>query len=196
MHKGTFAARAGRWSAHHRKTAILGWLGFVVACVVAGQLVGMKSSTPGHAGWATPAGAETLFSDHFPKSADESVLVQAPRGATVRDPEVRRAVADVVGAVQGKPRVAKVASPYAAGNADQISQDGRSALVTFEVRGDDAQTSKAIDPVVAAVDRVQGASTPASSSASSATRARARRWTRPSATTSRRPRRCRCRSRC
>ena len=42
----------------------------------------------------------------------------------------------------------------------------------------------------------QGRSTPAWSSASSATRARARRWTRPSATTSRRPRRCRCRSRC
>ena len=133
MHKGTFAARACRWSARHRKTAILGWLGFVVACVVAGQLVGMKSSSQdtrvGDSGRA-----ETLFSDHFPKSADESVLVQAPRGGTVRDPEVRRAVADVVlGAVQGKARVAKVASPYAKGNATSSRKDGRSSLVTFEL---------------------------------------------------------------
>ena len=30
------AARAGRWSAGHRKTAIFGWLAFVIASVVIG----------------------------------------------------------------------------------------------------------------------------------------------------------------
>ena len=36
------AARAGRWSANHRKTAILGWLAFVVLALAIGQAVGSK----------------------------------------------------------------------------------------------------------------------------------------------------------
>ena len=37
------AARMGRWSAQHRKTAIFGWLAFVVASVVLGGMVGTKT---------------------------------------------------------------------------------------------------------------------------------------------------------
>ena len=35
------AARMGRWSANHWKTAVFGWLAFVVASVVIGGQVGM-----------------------------------------------------------------------------------------------------------------------------------------------------------
>ena len=38
----TIAARMGRWSASHRKTAILGWLAFIVAAAVIGGAVGMQ----------------------------------------------------------------------------------------------------------------------------------------------------------
>jgi uncharacterized membrane protein YdfJ with MMPL/SSD domain len=37
------AARAGRWSASHRKTAIWGWLVFVVLALFIGQSVGTKT---------------------------------------------------------------------------------------------------------------------------------------------------------
>ena len=37
------AARMGRWSANHRKTAIFGWLAFVIAAVVIGTAVGQVS---------------------------------------------------------------------------------------------------------------------------------------------------------
>ncbi len=38
-----FAARMGRWSANHRKTAIFGWLAFVIAAVfIGGALGGQK----------------------------------------------------------------------------------------------------------------------------------------------------------
>ena len=37
------AARAGRWSAQHRKTAILGWILFVVLATVIGGKVGQQN---------------------------------------------------------------------------------------------------------------------------------------------------------
>ncbi len=42
-HSTNIAARMGRWSARHRKTAIFGWLAFVVASVVIGGAIGMKT---------------------------------------------------------------------------------------------------------------------------------------------------------
>ena len=37
------AARAGRWSARHRKTAIFGWIALVVAAVMIGSAVGTET---------------------------------------------------------------------------------------------------------------------------------------------------------
>jgi uncharacterized membrane protein YdfJ with MMPL/SSD domain len=36
------AARAGRWSAQHRKAAVLGWIGFVVVSVLLGGGIGTR----------------------------------------------------------------------------------------------------------------------------------------------------------
>ena len=41
-HSNNFAARMGRWSAGHWKTAVFGWLAFVVASVYIGGAVGTK----------------------------------------------------------------------------------------------------------------------------------------------------------
>ena len=67
---------------------------------------------------------------------------------------MRAAVADVVATVRDQPRVAEVVSPYSASGADNISADRRSALVTFELRGNDDQAQAAIGGVV---DRVSAA---------------------------------------
>ena len=40
MKSRNLAARAGKWSAQHRKTAILGWILFVVLATFAGSNVG------------------------------------------------------------------------------------------------------------------------------------------------------------
>jgi RND superfamily putative drug exporter len=39
----SFAARAGRWSAQHRRKAVLGWLLFVILAVFIGGKVGTKT---------------------------------------------------------------------------------------------------------------------------------------------------------
>ena len=127
--RNTFAARAGRWSAHHRKTAIFGWLG-LRRRLRRRRRRRDEEAPPGHSGPGRfrprrPARARTTS-----RSPPRSILVQAPRGGTARDANVRRAVDDAVAAVSGKPRVAEVESPFAQGNADQISKDGRSVLVT------------------------------------------------------------------
>ena len=43
MQPRNLAARAGRWSATHRKTAILGWILFVVAATMIGGNIGQKN---------------------------------------------------------------------------------------------------------------------------------------------------------
>jgi len=135
MQSKNFAARAGRWSARHRKIAIFGWLAFVAIAVAGGGAAGLNTfawqeNGPGEAGRADKA----IF-DHFPRHAEETVLVQTATGTT-SDPAFRAAVTDVQRRLERTPHVAHVKSPYAPGNAGQISRDGRSALVSFQLAGD------------------------------------------------------------
>ena len=41
--EGNLAARMGRWSAYHWKTATFGWLAFVIVVFALGGLAGTKS---------------------------------------------------------------------------------------------------------------------------------------------------------
>ncbi|MGO8887609.1 MAG: hypothetical protein ACLQI7_28820, partial [Streptosporangiaceae bacterium] len=74
--------RIARWSIRHRKAAVLGWLAFVGAAVLAGQLLGTQSQPqydPGQAGH----GEQMLYALNVNSPPAESVLVQQrrPRGA-------------------------------------------------------------------------------------------------------------------
>jgi RND superfamily putative drug exporter len=155
MHSNTFAARAGRWSAKHRKKAIWGWLAFVAVAFVVGNAIGMKKPSNDNDYIGQSGQAERLFDNHFPKQDDEQVLVQAPKGGHATDASVRHAVSDAVAAVRSKPGVTEVRSPYQKGNEGQISKDGRSVLVKFKLNGDDDRTEKLVDPVIAAVAKVK-----------------------------------------
>jgi uncharacterized membrane protein YdfJ with MMPL/SSD domain len=155
MHSNTFAARAGRWSAKHRKKAIWGWLAFVAVAFVIGNAIGMKKPSNDNDYIGQSGQAERLFDNHFPKQDDEQVLVQAPKGGKATDPAVRKAVDDAVAAVQTKPGVSDVRSPFQKGNEGQISKDGRSVLVKFKLNGDSDKTEKLVDPVIAAVANVK-----------------------------------------
>ena len=157
MHSNTFAARAGRWSAKHRKKAIWGWLAFVAVAFVIGNVVGMKKPANQNDYIGQSGKADRLLDDHYPKQAEENVLVQAPKGGSANDPAVHKAVDGVIAAVRTKPGVALIKSPYTKGNEDQRAKDGRSVIVRFKVRGDDDLTSKRISPIVDAVHNVKAA---------------------------------------
>jgi len=143
------AARAGRWSAHHRKKAIFGWLAFVIVAVFVGGSVGTKTLDDSDFGIGESGRADKVVSDHFKQDADESVLVQSQGGARTSGPEFHRVVSDVVDRLERTRHVENVTGPYGADSAGQLSADGRSALVTFDVPGDNAEDL--VGPSLAAV---------------------------------------------
>jgi uncharacterized membrane protein YdfJ with MMPL/SSD domain len=94
------AARAGRWSAQHRKKAIFGWLAFVIVAVFIGGSVGTKTLGDSDFGIGESGRADKAVSDHFPDKGAESVLVQSHDGARTDDASFRAAVDDVVGRLE------------------------------------------------------------------------------------------------
>ncbi len=149
------AARAGRWSAAHWKTALGAWLAFCVLAVALGSVAGTKvlkeSDT---AAGGTHKAEQMLKQAGLEDRAGESVLVQS-RGLTIADPAFRAAVSDVARSVARLPEVQRVRSPLARSNAGQISEDQHSALVQFEIRGDQDTADDRVQPVLNAIDRVQ-----------------------------------------
>jgi RND superfamily putative drug exporter len=154
MQSQSYAARAGRWSAQHRRKAIFGWLAFVIAAVAIGGMVGTKHPKQAGSDVGDSSRADRIISEHFPKLTTESVLIQ---GAAARSPEVRAAVGEIVARVSRLPAVSHVRSPFAAGNAGQVSKDGRSVLVRFRVKGDEDAAKAVIDPIEEAVASVGAA---------------------------------------
>ncbi len=150
------AARAGRWSAEHWKTAVSAWLAFCVVAIALGAVAGTKMLKQ-----ADTAAGETKTAEHmlnragFPSQAAESVLVQS-RTQTLGDAGFRATVGDVVRTVSRLPQVERVRSPLAPGNSGQVSRDRRSALVQFEIKGDEDKADKKVQPILDGVARVQG----------------------------------------
>ena len=140
MQRENFAARAGRWSAQHRKTAVLGWIAFVIVAFMVGGMVGTRPVSDRDSGTGESGRAERVMYDAFPQQSGETVFIQSPR-LTARDAAFRAAVDDVVRRMERLPEVASVASPYAQGNGGQITADGHAAIVQIKMRAgeDDAE---------------------------------------------------------
>ena len=157
MRNGThnnIAARAGRWSAQNRKKAIVGWLVFVIAAVFIGGSVGTQTLGEDDYEIGESGRADAVVSDHFPDKGSESVLVQSQNGARNDDAEFRQVVQTVVTRLEGTENVRNVQSPYAEDSQGALSEDGKSALVTFELPGD--EYDKTVEPslaVTAALDK-------------------------------------------
>jgi RND superfamily putative drug exporter len=150
------AARMGRWSASHWKTATFGWLALVVVAFGVGGMVGLKNPDPNTAGPGQSGRMDRILHEGFKRPAAENVLVQsttAKAGTAAFD----AAVKDVVARVSREADVRNVRSPLARGNADQISKDGHSALVGFDIRGEIDKAPDKVGPIVDAVAAVQAA---------------------------------------
>jgi hypothetical protein len=146
------AAAVGGWSARHRKTAVLGWLLFVVLATVLGGMAGSLHTTAKDNGLGQSGRADQLIAAaglHSP--ATETVLIQSS-GFTATDPRFRTAVDDTIAAVKATGAASAVKSPYTNGT---VAPDGHSALVVVTMAGDPDTAADRVAPVLAAVSGVQ-----------------------------------------
>ena len=155
MTNTNLAGRIGRWSAQHRKKAIFGWLTFVIVSLTVGfNLVPAKeiegqSGLPGETGQAARA-----LEGAFPDKASEQVLVQSTQ-LRVGDARFKDAVGDVTHRLEGTKGVDNVVGPYGPGG--QVSADGHSALVNFDLPGDSDTAEQSVVGSSAAVAAAQKA---------------------------------------
>jgi RND superfamily putative drug exporter len=144
----TLAARMGRWSARRRKTAIFGWLAFVVVAAAIGATLGTTQLDPDdNAVGESKRAQEILAVGGFADAADDSVLVTS-EAYTATDPAFRAVLADVVRAVSGREGVSDVQPPL-------VSEDGRAALVRFELADAAGEAVTLVEPVLDSLAAVQ-----------------------------------------
>jgi uncharacterized membrane protein YdfJ with MMPL/SSD domain len=150
------AARMGRWSAAHWKTATFGWLAFVVVIFMLGAVVGTKNIDQDTAGPGESGRMDKILEAAFRQPAAEHVLIEN-RSLRVGTAAFDSAIADVVSRVSKVAAVQDLRSPLADGNAGQIAKDGHSALVEFQIRGEKEKAVDKIGPVLDGVAAAQRA---------------------------------------
>jgi uncharacterized membrane protein YdfJ with MMPL/SSD domain len=149
------AARMGRWSAAHRKTAIFGWLAFVAAAVVLGSMVGTKSleSADAEAGESRTA-LQIIDRGGFGDTVDESVFVES-ESLSASSPEFQAVVADVVARLSAADGVSNIRSP--ADDPTLVSPEGNAVLVQYDVSDTGPGAVDRIDPILDSVAEAQAA---------------------------------------
>src|SRR4051795_9398708 len=89
------AARMAVWSSRHRKKAIWGWLAFVVVVFALGNAIGTTAISDEDQFSGESHKAEVALHDAGLRPVEEVVFLQSDK-LTVKDPEFRAAVADVM----------------------------------------------------------------------------------------------------
>ena len=131
------AARVGRWSVQHRRKAILGWLAFVFVALVVGFNVIPQKELDQNTGMPGESGkAGEVLNDAFPKKSGEQVLVQS-KTLKASDSQFKDAVSDV------SQRLHRVEGVIDVENG-QVSKDGHSQLVEFNLKGDQVAARKTV----------------------------------------------------
>jgi RND superfamily putative drug exporter len=151
------AARMGRWSAGHWKTATFGWLAFVIVAVVLGTAVGTTYLEDTETNVGEARTADKMVEAGFPASKDEQgeiVFIQSTK-LKADDPAFEAVVEDVVKTLDGFPQVLKLQSPLDAAHRDQVSDDGHAVMVSFQPKGTFDEASLYIDKIDAAIEQAQ-----------------------------------------
>jgi RND superfamily putative drug exporter len=149
MPPANIASRAGRWSAQHRRAAIVGWLVFVVLAVGIGGAIGTQTLGTHEKGTGESGRADRALHDAgLRDAATETILVTAPEGRSVDAPIVRDAIADIRAAAKESGHVSVVREP-------RFSDDWRSALIQLHLKGDVEKAGEAVAPISAALDHTR-----------------------------------------
>jgi uncharacterized membrane protein YdfJ with MMPL/SSD domain len=150
------AARIGRWSARHRKTAIFGWLAFVIVVVALGMGAGLKQIDESNVNAGQAHKADQLLKQAgFKQSGPltEIVVIQS-KHRTITDPAFRATVTDLTRAIARSPNIHGLRSPLDRANRGLVSADGRTAVLEWEMNGTEKTAENNIDALTPQTDAV------------------------------------------
>jgi uncharacterized membrane protein YdfJ with MMPL/SSD domain len=153
---GNVAARMARWSARHWKTATFGWLILVAVVFALGIQIGTQTLDEETSGPGESGRVDKVLDEQFKLPSGETVLIESAT-LTVADPAFRATIDETVDSLAANPDLQRIESPLAPENAGQVSDDGRSAYVQIEYRGDPDDAGDKLDPLAAGIDGVQAA---------------------------------------
>ena len=131
----TFLYRLGRFTFRRRRLVLAIWLALLVALgTAASTLSGQFSNEFSIPGTESQEGLD-LLEERFPEAGLElgsaNVVLAAPPGERIDDPQYRQAAEDVLEQVRGLDDVVNVTDPFAT---QAVSPDGRVARATATVR--------------------------------------------------------------
>jgi len=145
--KQNLAARAGRWSAAHWKTATVLWLAFVVLAVGIGRAVGSVKLTDSEQGTGETARAQAILADAgFKTPASENILVES-KTLTADSPGFKATVRDAAAALRTMPQVTNLRTT----GTGLVSKDRHAQLIQFDMKG---PADKSVDHVQPVLDKV------------------------------------------
>ncbi len=172
------AARMGRWSASHWKTAMFGWLALRRRRLRASAARSARStSTRTRPGPGESGRTDRILDAGFKQPAGESVLIQS-RSLRASDPAFTAAIEDVVARISKLEAVQNVRSPLDPATRARSRRTGTRRSSSSRSAATPTTAADKIDPVLDHGRRRAAGASASSSSASSATRARPTRSTR------------------
>jgi putative drug exporter of the RND superfamily len=130
--------RFATWITGHRKTVILGWIIALIAIAIAAGSKGANFSEEFKLPSSDSTEAYELLEDSFPQQSGGTATIVFRADEGVESPAVKKKMEGVFKAVEEKPHVTEVASPYGGGEgAGAISEDGKIAYATiqYDVQG-------------------------------------------------------------
>jgi putative drug exporter of the RND superfamily len=151
--------RLASWCYEQRRLVVLAWVAALVgAFVLAGAYGGEFRQDYLQPGSESKAASATLERT-FPQKAGDTLQIVLHSEAGVSSPAVKARAEEILAKVSGDEHVVAVASPFRAGGAAQVSEDGRTAYadVALDKTADEYTPSQAaalVEPVLAAGDGV------------------------------------------
>jgi RND superfamily putative drug exporter len=152
------AARAGRWSATHPKTAIVAWFTFVALALVVGGQFKMQNIPDYQQFNGQSARAELALHDHYKAEPAEESLVITGKDSKYGDQQFDAAVKAIATDVAATKNVDNLQSPFSrAGPEGFVSKDGKTVRMSFVVAGDPDDAGDKIDAITKSVNTAAAA---------------------------------------
>jgi uncharacterized membrane protein YdfJ with MMPL/SSD domain len=136
MHQNrNLAARVGGWSARHWKTAVLGWLAFVVIAFHFGSGVTTDTLKQSELGVGESGHADKVYDKSYEQEQGEMVLLTS-KHVKNDDPRFRAAAADLAKRLRTVPGVTEVQDPYATKGKGLLSKVRNAAMLPYSIPGE------------------------------------------------------------